>query len=170
MHRISGAAGALTAVAAISTLTAADSGARTGTETGAEHHARSCSALTAEIVPLRGAAAGTTFADLVVVNHGKNTCTLPGQPTLQYLDGKHRPIAVAFGPDHSVPSHKLPPGASAAMAVGYGTDGNPPCDATIAYVRVTPPGTDVPYDGATHCADDTTYEGNWVTGSYAAPH
>ncbi|WP_194915359.1 hypothetical protein [Catenulispora rubra] len=62
MHRISGAAGALTAVAAISTLTAADSGARTGTETGAEHPVRSCSALTAEIVPLHGAAATGSYA------------------------------------------------------------------------------------------------------------
>ena len=166
MHRITGAAGALTAVAAISALTAADGGDRPG----AVGEKSACAALSASIVPLAGAASGTTFADLVVVNHGTKTCTLAAQPTLEYFDANHKHLPVTFSSDPSLKPFDLAPGAAATMAVGYGSDGNPPCDTTIASVRVTPPGADLPYAGALHCANDITYEQGWVAGIYVAPH
>ncbi|MBS2537075.1 DUF4232 domain-containing protein [Catenulispora sp. NF23] len=175
MHPISRSAGALTAVAAVSALTTAGSdpdptrtnGVATGIGTAVT--TESCAGLVAKIVPLRGAAAGTTFSNLVIVNRGKTSCTLPGQPELDYLGADHLRIPVALSPDQRVPSYRLKPGAWAAMAIGYGTDGNPPCDTKIAYVRVTPPGVVLPFDGGTHCANDGAYEENWSAGSYAAP-
>lgn len=175
MHRICRTAGGLTAVTTISALTIAGCASKATNATtasalsGGRDAAGSCSAVAAKIVPLPGVASGNTFADLVMVNHGATTCTLPAKPELQYLGVDHKPMTVAISSDQSAQSHQLAPGASAAMAIDYGSDGNPPCDATIAYVRVTPPGEDIPFDGATHCAHDSVDEQGWVAGSYAAP-
>ena len=145
-------------------------GTEPGTATGIGNTAGPCSGLDAQIVQLHGAASGTSFSDLVVVNRGQTTCTLPGQPKIEYLAPSHKTIPVRFSADPSLPSYRLAPGASAAMAIGYGTDGNQPCDDKIAYVRVTPPGTMVTVDGPRHCAHDGFSEEAWVAGSYAAPH
>jgi hypothetical protein len=166
----------MTAVAAVSALTLAGCASRptnataTSAMAGGPDRAGSCAGVAAKIVPLPGAASGNTFADLVMVNHGTATCALPAKPELQYLGADHKPVPVAVGSDQSAPSHQLAPGASAAMAIDYGSDGNPPCDVKIAYVRVTPPGEDLAFDGATHCAHDSVDEEGWVVGSYAAPH
>lgn len=130
-----------------------------------------CAGLDAKMVPLPGAASGNTYADLVVVNHGKTDCMLPAQPELEYLGANHKPLPVGFSsdPDLRTP-YKLVPGASAAMVIGYGSGGNPPCDGEIAYVRVTPPGDDLPFEGRMNCLHDRTNEEGWVAGTYAAPH
>lgn len=176
MHRICRTAAGVTAVAAVSALTIAGCASKATDATTASavssgrDAAGSCTGVAARIVPLPGVASGNTFADLVMVNNGTTTCTLPGKPDLQYLGGDHKSVPVAVSADQSAPSHELAPGASAAMAIDYGSDGNPPCDVRIAYVRVTPPGEDLAFDGATHCAHDSVDEEGWVAGSYAAPH
>ena len=58
-----------------------------------------CGGLDAKMVPLHGAASGTTFADLVVTNHGTTACTLPAQPALEYFGATHQPLPVEFSSD-----------------------------------------------------------------------
>lgn len=185
MHRSSRSAGVLAALAAVGALTVAGcgspaenvggAGAALPTTTApiggaAANLKASCAGLTVQLVPLHGAASGTTFADLVVGNPGKTACQLPARPALQYLDAAHKPIPVENGTGGPAEKpYTLSPGASAAMVIGYSSDGNPPCDAKTAYVRVSPPGAVVTFDGATHCAHDTVVEGRWVAGTYAAP-
>ncbi|MEY9888901.1 hypothetical protein ABIA31_002549 [Catenulispora sp. MAP5-51] len=128
-----------------------------------------CGGLAEKLVPLSGAASGNTFTDLVATNNGTTACTLSAQPDLKYLDAHDQPLAVSFSSDPQLKPYTLAPGASAAMVIGYGSDGNGVCVA-IAAVRVTPPGDDLPFAGRTHCAHDTAYEEGWVAGTYSAPH
>lgn len=130
----------------------------------------SCAGLDARMVPLHGAASGTTFADLVVTNHGTTACTLPAQPALEYFSATHKALPVEFSSDPDLKPYTLAPGASAAMVVGYGSAANPPCDGAIAFVRVASLAGDLPFSGRTNCVHDTTYEEGWVAGTYSAPH
>ena len=144
--------------------------ASTSPQDGSVNGPGPCAGLDVKIVPLHGAASGTSFSDLVVVNRGKATCELPGQPEIEYLGADHKPIPVKFSADPSAQPYRLAVGAAAALVIGYGGDGVQPCDTKIAYVRVTPPGNDIAFDGRTHCEHDGFYEEKWLAGSYAAPH
>lgn len=173
MHRMAGAAGALTAVAAISALTAADSGAGattgSGTAAGSTDRPESCAGLVARVVPLPGAAMGTRYWDLVVTNHGKTVCTLPASPGLAFAGADHRRQSVHVDTDPDARPYRLAAGASAAMVIRYGSDYDPPCHGPIASVRVTPPGTEQPFDVAQNCEQGGASETPWVAGTYAAP-
>jgi len=170
----SSASGVGTAVTTAGTpsTSSAPSGAgesSTSSTVGVLDGAGTCPGLGVKIVPLHGAAAGSTYADLVVDNQGKSACTLPAQPKLEYLDANHKLVRVRVSTDSTANPFTLASGTTAAMAIGYGSDGNPPCDVKIAYIRVTPPGDVVTFDGRTHCAQDGAVESAWVAGSYAAP-
>ncbi|ACU75891.1 hypothetical protein Caci_7061 [Catenulispora acidiphila DSM 44928] len=130
----------------------------------------SCAGLDAKMVPLHGAASGTTFADLVVTNHSTTACTLPAQPALAYFSATHKALPVEFSANPDLKPYNLAPGASAAMVVGYGSAADPPCDGAIAFVRVASLAGDLPFSGRTNCVHDTTYEEGWVAGTYSAPH
>ncbi|MEY9930330.1 hypothetical protein ABH926_004975 [Catenulispora sp. GP43] len=188
MHRFSQSAGALTAVAAVAavsvlTMAGCDSGGKivggsgpgggsggdmVSTAAGAADPAQ-CGGLAEKLVPLHGAASGTTFSDLVVTNNHGTTCTLPAQPELTYLDAHRQPLPVGFSSDPQLKPYTLESGDSATMVIGYGSDGDGVCVA-ISAVRVTPPGDVLPFTGRTHCANDSVYEEGWVAGTYAAPH
>jgi hypothetical protein len=121
------------------------------------------------MVSLPGVASGSTFADLVVVNRGKTACTLPAQPKPVYLTADHKPLPIAFSSDPNLKTYDLAPGASAAMVIGYSSASEQPCHGKIAYVRITPPGDDLPFDGRMNCTYDSTHDGSWVAGAYAPP-
>ncbi|NUP48038.1 MAG: DUF4232 domain-containing protein [Catenulispora sp.] len=126
--------------------------------------------LKADLGKLPGAAAGTSYWDLVVANTGTTSCTLPAQPGLAVLGPAHEQLPVTVNTDPTAEPFVLAAGATAAQVVGYGSDGNPPCDSETAYLRLTPPGTDLAFRaGAEHCAADVLTSSRWVAGNYAAP-
>jgi hypothetical protein len=129
----------------------------------------SCAAVDVRLERLPGVASGTTFFDLIVTNHGSHNCTLPAQPKLTFLGATHKPVQVTFSSDSGAPTFLLGPNLSAAMSVGYSSVSQPPCDAKIAWVQVTSPAHDVPFDGRTHCQTDTYHENHWMPGTYAQP-
>jgi hypothetical protein len=122
------------------------------------------------MVGLPGAASGNTFADLVVTNHGDAACTLPASPRPQYFAANYKPLATTFSTDPSAKPYQLAPGASATMAIDYGSGGNPPCYGRVAFVTVVPSGAHLPFAGRMNCTHDSTSDEGWVAGTYAAPH
>lgn len=126
--------------------------------------------LKADLVKLPGVAAGTSYWDLVVTDTGKTSCTLPAQPGLAVLGPDHEELPVTVNTDPTAEPFLLAAGATAAQAIGYGSDGNPPCDTETAYLRVTPPGAELAFrGGAKHCGADVLVSSGWVAGNYAAP-
>lgn len=118
---------------------------------------------------LHGAASGNTFSDLVATNHGAATCTLPAQPELQYLDARHQPLLVTFSSDPQLAPYNLAPGASAAMVIGYSSDGNYHC-VPIGFMRLAAFNEELAVTDRHHCEHDSYYEEGWVAGTYSAPH
>ena len=129
----------------------------------------SCSGVDVRLERLPGVASGTTFFDLIVTNHSSRNCTLPAQPKLTFLGATYKPVQVTFSSNSAAPTFLLGPNLSAAMSVGYSSASQPPCDAKIAWVQVTSPAHDVPFDGRTHCQTDTYHENHWMPGTYAQP-
>ncbi|GAA1963800.1 DUF4232 domain-containing protein [Catenulispora subtropica] len=126
--------------------------------------------LKADLVKLHGVAAGTSYWDVVVTNTGKAPCTLPAAPGLAVLGPDKKPLPVTVNRDPDAEPFPLAPGTSAAQAIGYGTDGNPPCDAETTYLRLTPPGVDLAFRGdARHCGNDALVTSTWIAGNHAAP-
>jgi uncharacterized protein DUF4232 len=68
-----------------------------------------------------GAAAGTSYANLVVLNLGSVDCLLPTNPTLELSDAAGRRVLVAQSepPPASASTLLLPPGWAAIVRVGY---------------------------------------------------
>ncbi|MFD0631851.1 DUF4232 domain-containing protein [Catenulispora yoronensis] len=139
------------------------------TQGQSQSQSQSCD-LAAQLVKLPGVASGTTYWDLVVTDQGSAACTLPAQPQLAVLGPEHQRIAVKLDADPTAKAFHLAAGASATEAIGYGTDANPPCAVETTYLRLTPPGVDLPFrSGAQHCGDDVLSTGAWVAGNYAPP-
>lgn len=150
--------------------TAASTTASTAPTTAATA-AQTCSDLTAVTVKLNGVAAGTSYWDVVVTNLGQAACILPPEPQFAVLGPNKKQLPVKVSGDDSGQSFRLEAGASAAMVVGYGSDGNSPCDVEPAYLSITPPGLDLAFDsGAKHCANDALLSEDWVAGKHADPH
>lgn len=128
-----------------------------------------CPGLVEKLVELHGAASGNTFSDLVATNDGAAACTLPAQPELQYLDARHQPLLVTFSSDPQLKPYNLAPGASAAMVVGYSSDGNYQC-VPIGFIRLASFNDELAVTNRRHCEHDGYYEEGWVAGTYSAPH
>lgn len=132
--------------------------------------APACAGLDARMVALPGVASGSTFADLVVVNHGTTTCMLPAQPKPEYLTAAHKALPIQFSTDPDLKPYALAPGASAVTVVVYSSAAQQPCGGKIAYVRISPVAGDIPFDGRESCSHDSTLDEGWTAGTYAAPH
>jgi hypothetical protein len=160
-------AGRTTPVPAASTATAAT---RSGTPAPCR-----ADQLTVRLRPLPGAAAGTTFADVVLTDSSSAACTVAGSVGLTVLDAAHHPIPVAVSAnlDPRPDRITLPPGGSAAQTVAYGSDGVPPCTAVEAAYAITPPdtttATTVPVGARGACPDDRITLSALVTGDYSPP-
>ena len=129
-----------------------------------------CTGLDARMVALPGVASGSTFADLIVVNHGTATCTLPAQPKPEYLTAAHKALPIQFSTDPDLKPYPLAPGASAVTVVAYSSAAQQPCGGRIAYVRISSVAGDIPFNGRDNCSQDSTYDEGWIAGTYAAPH
>ena len=154
--------------ASSSTGTAAAPSTTASSSAGASNRSV-CPGLVEKLVELRGVAMGNTFSDLVATNDGAAACTLPAQPELQYLDARHQPLLVTFSSDPQLKPYNLAPGASAAMVVGYSSDGNYLC-VPIGYIRLASFNDELAVTRRTHCEHDGYYEEGWVAGTYSAPH
>jgi hypothetical protein len=135
---------------------------------GAATKPESCTALAVKLVP-HGVASGSTYWDLVVTNRGKADCILPASPQLGFTDPDHKPQTVKISADRAAKPFQLAIGATAAMIFRYGSDYNPPCYGQLAYLRVTPPGAELPLGGFANCANGSASVGTWVAGSHPVP-
>ncbi|MBW8804466.1 MAG: DUF4232 domain-containing protein [Catenulisporales bacterium] len=125
---------------------------------------------TARLDELPGAAAGSTFWDIVVTNHSTAACTLTAHPAVSVLDQDHQQLPFTVNPDPTAQAMTLAPGASAAAVLAYGSDGNPPCASKTSYLLVTPPGIELTFRDSPHCEHDVAALSGWVAGEHAAPH
>lgn len=126
-------------------------------------------AVTARLDKLPGAAAGSTFWDIVATNHGPAACTLTARTAVTVLDSHHQQLPVTVNPDPAAKAMTLAPGASAAAVLAYASDDNPPCASKTSYLLVTPPGIELAFRDLPHCEHDVAALAGWVAGEHAAP-
>ncbi|MFL6116620.1 MAG: DUF4232 domain-containing protein [Catenulispora sp.] len=124
---------------------------------------------TARLDQLPGAAAGSTFWDIVVTNHGTAACTLTAQPAVSVLDPSHQQLPIKVNTDSTAKAITVAPGASAVTVLAYGSDANPPCASKTSYLLVTPPGIELAFRDSPHCEHDTVALSGWVPGEHGAP-
>jgi hypothetical protein len=135
-----------------------------------------------KLEPLRGAATGKTFMDIVLTDKSASACTVTGSVDLAVTDAAHQPIAVPIshfpGGGATPVTFTVRPGASAAQTLAYSSDGNPApgqtvCAPPIAFFDITVPGAKtavpVPVAGRNFCPRDSITISALIPGGYSPP-